>query len=275
MSKFKTIEDINFVKSVELVPKKGGGVEDIVEAVDVLGSSANFLTSPENPMGKPGIDPVVSLYFASQNSNLVVMPHITPRDKNSLYVYSQVLTALKFGINHFFLIGGDPIDNSLGSKEVREMDVMGMISSIASEEGYVKKQNGYSSSIRIGAALNPYRDQEPEIAAKKRAAGSDFFISQIIYESQWLKKDWIRQRNFKVVAGFFPLRKKSQLEFVKKMHVPISNELENKIQNSDNVKDTSRRLILDAIDDLKGYIDGVHIMPIGHNEIAKDILESI
>lgn len=275
VSTFRTIEEIKFVKSVELVPRKGGGVEDIHDAVETVASSANLLTSPENPMGRPGIDPVMALYLASQRSDLIVMPHITPRDKNSLYVYSQVLTALKFGINHFFMIGGDPIDQSLGSKEVRETDVMGLISSISSSEGYVKKQNGYSSSIRIGSALNPYREHEQEIAARKRAAGSDFFISQILFESQWLKKDWLRQRNFKVIAGFFPLRKKSQLEFVRKMHVPISSEIENKIQNSDNVVETSRKLILEAIEDLKGYIDGVHIMPIGHNEIAKDILESI
>lgn len=275
MSEIRTIEDIKFVKSVELVPRKEGGVEDILEAVDILGSSANFLTSPENPMGKPGIDPVMSLYLASRNSNFIVMPHITPRDKNSLFVYSQVLTALKFGINHFFIIGGDPIDQTIGAKEVREMDVMGMISAISGEDGYVKRQNGYGNSIRLGAALNPYREQEPEIAGKKLEAGSNFFISQILYESQWLKKDWVKERKFKVVAGFFPLRKKSQLKFVKKMHVPVSEEVENRIENSDNVAETSRKLILDTIDDLKGYIDGVHIMPIGHNEIARDILESV
>lgn len=275
MNQFKRIEDLKFVKSVELVPKKSGGVDDILKAVDTLGGTANFLTAPENPMGRPGIDPIMSLYLASLNADLTVMPHITPRDKNSLFVYSQVLTALKFGINHFFLIGGDPIDQSLGSKEVREMDVMKMISSISAGDGYVKKQNGYSEEIRIGSALNPYREQEPDIAAKKLESGSNFFISQIVYESRWLKKDWIKNRNFKVVAGFFPLRKKSQLEFVKKMHVPVSREIECKIENADNVGETSRKLILEAIDDLKGYIDGVHIMPIGHTETAKDILESI
>lgn len=275
MSDSRSIENIKFVKSVELVPSKGSGVDDILKAVDLLGSSANFLTSPENPMGRPGIDPILSLYLASQNSNLTVMPHITPRDKNSLHVYSQVLTALKFGINHFFLIGGDPIDQSLGAREVREMDVMSLISALSHEEGYVKRQNGYSSSIRLGAALNPYREHEQEIAEKKLAAGSDFFISQILFESQWLQKDWIRERNFKVVAGFFPLRKKSQLQFVKRMHVPVSQEVENRIENSDNVAETSRNLIMNAVDELKGYIDGVHIMPIGYNEIAKDILESV
>lgn len=275
MNQFKRIEDIKFVKSVELVPKKGSGVEDILKAVDTLGSTANFLTAPENPMGKPGIDPIMSLYLASQNSDLTVMPHITPRDKNSLFVYSQVLTALKFGINHFFIIGGDPIDQSIGSKEVRELDVMNMISSISGKDGYVKKQNGYGDHIRLGAALNPYREQEPQIAGKKVESGSNFFISQILYESSWLKKDWIRKRNFKVVAGFFPLRKKSQLEFVKKMHVPVSKEVEDKFENTDDVRGTSRKLILDTIDDLKGYIDGVHIMPIGHNESAREILESV
>lgn len=275
MSESKNIENIKFVKSVELVPKKKEGTEDIMKAVDLLDSAANFLTAPENPMGKPGIDPLMALYMASQNSHLTVMPHITPRDKNALQVYSQVLTGLKFGINHFFIIGGDPIDQSIGSKEVREIDVMGLISAIAGQDGYVKKQNGNGEKIRVGSAFNPYREQEPEISGKKLEAGSNFFISQILYESQWLQKDWIKNRNFKLVAGFFPLRKKSQLEFVKKMHVPVSKEVQEKFDNADDVKETSRKLILDSIDDLKGYIDGVHIMPIGHNEVAKDILECV
>lgn len=275
MSNFRSIDNISFIKSVEMVPKKHSGPEDILKAVDMLDASANLLTAPENPMGKPGIDPIMALHFAAQNSNFTVMPHITPRDRNSIAIYSQVMTALKFGINHFFVIGGDPIDETMGSKAVREKDVMSLISEIGGEEGYVRKQNGYGDSIRIGAALNPYREQEEEIAGKKKAAGSNFFISQVLYESQWLQKDWLRKRDFKVMAGFFPLRKKSQLEFVKKMHVPVSKEVEERIGNTDDVRAESRKMILEAVDNLKGYIDGVHIMPVGHNELAKDILESI
>lgn len=275
MSSKKDIENIDFIKSVELVPSKDGGVEDILKAAELLDSTANVLTSPENPLGRPGIDPLLSLYLVSQNSGLTVMPHITPRDKNLLFVYSQVLSAIKFGINHFFIIGGDPIDEKIGSKEVRETDVMGLISAIGSEDGYIKKQNGNSGIIRIGAALNPYRDQEPLIAGKKMENGANFFVSQILYESKWMQQDWIKDRKFKVIAGFFPLSKKSQLKFVKKMHVPVSEEIEQKYENSDDISGTSRRLILQTIDELKGYIDGVHIMPIGRNEAAKEILESI
>ncbi len=275
MSNKKDIENLHFIKSVELVPTKDGGVDDIIRAAELLDSSANVLTSPENPLGRPGIDPLMSLYLVSQNSGLTVMPHITPRDKNLLSVYSHVLTALKFGIDHFFIIGGDPIDEKLGSREVRETDVMGLISALGSNEGYIKKQNGNSGRIKIGAALNPYREVEPEISAKKIENGANFFVTQILYESKWLQQEWIKNRKFKVVAGFFPVSKKSQLNFVKKMHVPVSPEVEEKYENSDNPEATSRKLILDTIDELKGYIDGAHIMPIGRNQVAKDILESI
>ena len=52
------------------------------------------------------------------------MPHITPRDKNALFIRSQAITAIKFGINHFFVIGGDPISPEAESREVREIDVI-------------------------------------------------------------------------------------------------------------------------------------------------------
>ena len=272
---YKSIGNIKFVKSVELVPKKYSGVEDLVEARDSLEGVANLLTAPENPRGLPGIDPVSALYIASRGTSLTVMPHITPRDKNSLYMYSQVLTALKLGINHFFVIGGDPIHESMTSKAVMELDVMGLIKTLSDPSGYMKDGESRREIINIGAALNPYRDVEQQIVAKKLESGARFFVSQAIYDSHWLTTDWIKKRNFRLIAGFIPIRKKSQVEFAEGLHIHISDGVKERLLNADDIVSESRKIILEAVDDLKGYIDGIHIMPMGHNKLAREILESI
>lgn len=272
---YKSLNQINFIKSVELVPKKYSGIEDLLDVREELEGVANLLTAPENPRGLPGIDPISALFIASQGTSFTVMPHITPRDKNALFVYSQILTALKLGINHFFVIGGDPIHASMRSKAVMELDVMALISAMSNPEAYFKGGENKKDILNVGAALNPYRDAEPEIVTKKMESGARFFVSQAIYDPHWLAKDWIKKRKFKLVAGFIPIRKKSQVEFAESLHIHISDFVKERLLNADDIVSESRKIILEAVDALKGYIDGVHIMPMGHNKTAREILESI
>lgn len=275
MEIYRSINQLKFVKSVELVPKKYSGIEDLLSIKESLDGVANLLTAPENPRGLPGIDPIAALYVASRETGITVMPHITPRDKNVLFIYSQVLTAMKLGINHFFVIGGDPIHESMKSRAVMEVDVMELIRSLSDPEGYLKDGENRKDLINIGAALNPYREVEPQIVARKLESGAKFFVSQAIYDPHWLMKDWIKKRNFRLIAGFIPIRKKSQVEFAESLHIHISDEVKSRLLNADDIVSESRKIILEAVDELKGYIDGIHIMPMGHNRIAREILESV
>lgn len=275
MTVYKSVDDLKFVKSVELVPKKESGSDDLAKAREVLHDYANMLTAPENPRGLPGIDPVIALHQVSNGNDIIGMPHITPRDKNRLFIYSQALTSLKFGINHFFVIGGDPIHSSVDSKDVRELDVLQTIAALSRTRNYLKEEDPRNDIVNVGSALNPYRENEHSIVKKKIESGSKFFITQAIYQSDLLEQEWIKHRNFKVIAGFIPLRKKSQIEFAENLHINIPQEVKNRLLGADDIVSESVKLILEIVDELKGYIDGIHIMPLGHNKIAKEILESV
>ncbi len=234
-----------------------------------------MITSPENPLGMPGIDPVMSLYILTQRLNAVAVPHLTPRDKNSLFITSQVLSAMKFGINSFLVIGGDRISEKFQSKEVREIDVLGTISAIKNGKNYFRKKSVPAEDSVVGAALNPYRSFEPEVVSAKLKSGADFFITQAIYDSHHLKKDWILDRKFKVLAGFIPLKKRSQVQFAEKLHISISDEVKQRLLSAEDPSAESFRVITELIDDLKEYTDGIHIMPMGNYRIAKEILETV
>jgi 5,10-methylenetetrahydrofolate reductase len=47
------------------------------------------------------------------------------------------------------------------------------------------------------------------------------------------------------------------------------------LQSAEDVSGTSAKIILEAYEGLKGYVDGVHLMPLGNNKLAKEILECI
>ncbi|MCL5782656.1 MAG: methylenetetrahydrofolate reductase [Candidatus Thermoplasmatota archaeon] len=267
-----SISKLKFVKSVEFVPARNLDLGDMKGAADLLKDVANVVTAPENPMGLPGIDPVISTFLVAQEYGLIAMPHLTPRDKNRLYIHSQVLTALKIGIRNFFIIGGDPINSKSNSREVREIDVMETIESIGKTSEFTKTT---MPDITIGSALNPYRDNEQQILERKLSSGSNFFISQIIFEPEHLRKEWLKNRKFKVSAGFMPITRKSQLDFVSRMGVKISPETLNRLRSAEDVSGASLKIILEAYEGLRGYVDGVHLMPLGNNKLAKEILECI
>ncbi len=267
------ITEINFIKSFELVPKKSYGYPEATDALDMMEGISNVITAPENPMGMPGIDPLMVLYAATHGRNIIPVPHITPRDKNKLHIHSQVLTGMKFGINHFFAIGGDPIHKTMESREVRELDVVGLIRAIKESKGYSRDFSS-SSDVVVGSSFNPFRGAEEDIVNAKIGGGSGFFITQAFYDSSLLKRDWIRKRNFKLIAGFMPIQKESQIEFMKKLGAKIPEETEKRILGAHDMVQESSRIIKEMADDLEGYIDGIHIMPLGKNKIAKDILES-
>ncbi len=260
----QSINSLNFVRSVEIIISRESGIEDLTKAGDMLDGKVNVLTSPENPRGSPGVDPVMGLYILSRDRNIIPLPHITPRDKNKLYVLSQIETASKIGFKNFFAIGGDPINPKYESREVREVDVMDIIKIIKDRAG-----------ATAGAAFNPYRDMEEEVVNAKIKSGAEFFITQALYSPEYLRREWIRKRNFKLIAGFLPLTKKSQIKFSENLGIRIPEEMKERLLNSDDIKNASVRIVAEIFDEIKEYVDGIHIMPLGHNEIATQILDTI
>lgn len=260
---------------MEFVPRKSPGIADIEEAARILDGSVNMVTSPENPLGLPGIDPLLSLYILTQKLDAVPVPHITPRDKNSLFIASQVISAVKFGINTFLVIGGDRINRKFNAKEVRELDVLETISAIMEGKNHFLKKSIPDADSVIGAALNPYRNVEEEIVNAKIRSGACFFITQAIYDSHHLQRDWILKRNFKLIAGFIPLKRRSQVQFAEKLHITISDRVKERLMTAEDPSSESFRIITELIDDLDGYADGIHIMPMGNYKLAKEILETV
>ena len=268
----RRITDLSFIKSFEFLPRKSSGIEDLEKARNILLDVANVVTAPENPMGSPGIDPIIATRLLSMESDLIAMPHITPRDKNRLFIYSQIITALKLGVRNFFVIGGDPIDPSIGSKEVREIDVMETISSIKDSARFMDNVDEHFS---IGAAFNPYREMEMSIADKKISVGTDFFITQMIYDSAAIDFTSLEKKNLKIIPGFMPLSRKSQLKFLRKLGVKMSDSIFSRLENAEDISAESRKIILEAYDGLKKYSSGIHVMPMGNYVVAREILECV
>lgn len=270
----ETLNQRKFVRSIEFVPGKHLGNGDMERVADKVSGLVDVVTVPENPLGNPGIDPILSLYALSEKMDFMGIPHLTPRDKNSLHLKSQGMSALKLGIRNFFVVYGDPIAQGRNSREVRELDVIGTIRTLKESR---LEFNGSSGSIEmnVGAAANPQRENEIQNIKKKHDAGADFFITQAIFDGESMKVQWVKERQLKIVAGFIPLKKKPQIGIMKKMGIKFSETVEKRLENSDNIENESSRIILEIFDDIRDTVSGIHIMPMGRTDLAKTILESV
>ena len=270
----ETLNQRKFVRSIEFVPGKHLGNGDMERVADKVSGLVDVVTVPENPLGNPGIDPILSLYALSEKMDFMGIPHLTPRDKNSLHLKSQGMSALKLGIRNFFVVYGDPIAQGRNSREVRELDVIGTIRTLKESR---LEFNGSSGSIEmnVGAAANPQRENEIQNIKKKHDAGADFFITQAIFDGESMKVQWVKEGQLKIVAGFIPLKKKPQIDIMKRMGIKFSDTVEKRLENSDNIENESSRIILEIFDDIRETVSGIHIMPMGRTDLAKTILESV
>lgn len=269
-----SIEDLSNIRSVEVVPTKTGDISDLQKAAEVLSDRVHMMTAPDNPMGMPGIDPLTALFIATGGNGILGVPHVTPRDKNRLQITTSVITALKLGLRNVLVIGGDPISPDANSREVREVDTFGAIETVASAGKFTK--NGLlHNTVVPGSSLNPYRPSEQEVVKRKLSSGAKFFVTQALTTAEQLQVDWIKNRQFKLLASFIPMTRRSQLSFFERLRIPIPKEYAERIESSEDIAAESSRLILEAYDEVKGYCDGIHLMPMGKYELARSILERL
>lgn len=268
----KLITELKVVKSVEILPEKNLNNQDLDNAARILDGAANVVSAPENPGGRPGVDPFLTTKIVSMKIGAVAVPHITSRDKNRIYIISQIVSAIKNEIRNFFVIGGDPIDPKFSKFEVREIDAIGIMKEIRriQNEEYTEK-----ISINIGSAYNPYREEEVSISLKKVNAGADFFMTQPIYSSEHLNSEIITKNKLKIIPGFIPITRKGMIAFLKKIGVNMNKAEIEKLRESDDIAGTSRRMFMDTYDEIKDSVMGIHVMPMGDYKIAKEILESV
>lgn len=264
-----------FIKSVEITSNKSLGLEDIEEARNLILDHVNMATSPYNPRGLPSIDPILILHEFGKDSNVELVPHISPRDGNKLMILSRVVTSLKVGINSFLVLRGDSINPRLATKPVDEVDTVGLMKFLRENEYVNEVSNKFGKEINIGGISNPHRSNEREILDAKISAGCSFFITHAIYDPDVLKQDWVRNRKFKLIAGFIPILKKASLDFYRDLDLDIPPDLLVKMENTSDLESLFFDLIVDSVDELKGYIDGIHIMPIGRYKFARRVLEVI
>ncbi len=212
---------------------------------------------------------------------------LTCRDRNRLALQSDLLNAWALGIENVLCLTGDhpSLGDHAEAKPVYDLDSVQLLRAAALlNEGRDLAGHELDSApdFFLGAVVTPAADPlEPQVIKmkKKVAAGARFFQTQAVYEPEKFAAfmDQVLRLDVPVIAGIVILKSAAMAKYMNEnvagIRVPDSliQELENTPKEDRRKKavEITARLIRR----LKPFCQGVHLMPMGWDDLVPDIMK--
>lgn len=287
MSKLKeALEYGRFVVTGEIGPPKGVDIEKCLEDAEKLRHKviAINVTDLQSAVMRIG-SLAVSAKLAQRG--LEPIYQLTCRDRNRLALQSDLLSAWALGIENVLCLTGDhPVlgDHS-DAKAVYDLDSVQLLKA-ASTLNQGQDMAGHELEGKpdffLGAVVTPGADPlEPQLIKmqKKIEAGARFFQTQAVYEPEEFEKFMNEAQRFKVpiMAGIVVLKSAAMARFMNSnvagIKVPdsIINEMEE--TKKEDRKKKAVEIAARIIRQVKPLCQGVHIMPLGWDELVPEIIK--
>ena len=287
MSKLKqALESGQFVVTGEIGPPKGVDLDKCLEDAERL---RNYVTAINVTDLQSAVLRIGSLAVATKLKGRGLEPvfQLTCRDRNRLALQSDLLSAWALGIENVLCITGDHpvLGDHTEAKPVYDLDSVQLLKAASTlNQGHDMAGHELDSvpSLFLGAVVTPAAEPlEPQsIKMKKKIeAGAKFFQTQAIYEPEKFKylMDKIQDYKVPVIAGIVILKSAAMAKFmnmnVAGITVPESIIREMEETAKDDRKKKSIEISARVIRQVKPFCQGVHIMPLGWDDLVPDIIE--
>jgi methylenetetrahydrofolate reductase (NADPH) len=116
---------------------------------------------------------------------------------------------------------------------------------------------------------------------KKIAAGAQFFQTQAIYDTDGFEEfaNQVQGFNVPIIAGIVVLKSAGMAKFMNEnvagIHVPDSLIEEMMATKKEDQKKKAVEVSARIIREIKPFCQGVHIMPLGWDELVPDIIKEV
>lgn len=274
--KFLVTAELNPPKGVDVqeVLEKGEMLKGLVDAVNITDSQSAIMCSSSLSLAhlllERGLEPILQL---------------TCRDRNSIALQADLLSAHILGIENILCLRGDPptAGDHPDAKPVFELDAVGLLraaSTLMSGRDLSGKPLKGAPRFCLGAALNPGApDPAREIRRmeEKVEAGASFFQTQAVFEPPVFRGFMERTRhlNAPVLAGVIILKSERMARHINErlpgVHIP--EELIREMEEAEDKAGKGIQIAARIIREIRGACRGVHIMAIGWERYIPRLLE--
>lgn len=275
----------DFVVTGEIGPPKGVDIEKCLRDAETLRTqvTAFNVTDLQSAVMRIG-SLVVSAKLIGRGLEPVFQ--LTCRDRNRLALQSDLLSAWALGIENVLCITGDhPIlGDHTEAKPVYDLDSVQLLKAVSTlNQGHDMAGHELESNpgLFAGAVVTPGAEPlEPQIIKMKKKidAGACFFQTQAIYEPERFEHfmNQVKAFNIPVIAGIVVLKGVGMARFMNSnvagITVPESIINEMADTKADDRKKKSVEITARILRQIKPFCQGVHIMPLGWDELIPDIL---
>lgn len=283
-------EKNKFVITSEIGPPKGYHVEKCLnEAETYLKGRVDAINVTDNQSSVMRFGSLATCHFL-KDRGMEPVYQVVCRDRNSIALQSDILSAAAFGIENLLLLTGDhtTLGDHKNAKPVFDLDSVSLIYTVkklmSGEDIAGNKLEGEPPVFCLGAVVSPCSDPlEPQLfkMEKKIKAGAEFFQTQLVFEPErFLNFMNIVKKNFgaiPVMVGITILKSVGMAKFmngnVAGVYVP-DNMIDGLKKDKEKTKSgqTGIEIAARLIKELKPYCQGVHIMPLGWDDRVPQIL---
>jgi methylenetetrahydrofolate reductase (NADPH) len=286
MSKLKDkLEKGQFVVTGEIGPPKGVDIDKCLHDAEMLRDhvTAINVTDQQSAVLRIG-SMAVSARLLQRGLEPVFQ--LTCRDRNRLALQSDLLSAWALDIENVLCITGDHpvLGDHTEAKPVYDLDSVQLLYAASRlNEGYDLSDHELESSpsFFLGAVVTPGADPvEPQIIKMKKKidAGCRFFQTQAIYSPEKFEAFINKTQSFgvPVMAGVVILKSAAMARYMNEnvagITVPDSLIAEMADTPKEDRKKKAVEITAGIIRQIKPLCQGVHIMPLGWDELVPQII---
>ena len=281
------LESGKFVVTGEIGPPKGVNLDKCLQSAEIL---RNKVTAINVTDLQSAVLRVGSMAVSARlvDNGLEPVYQLTCRDRNRLALQSDLLSAWALGIQNVLCLSGDhPImGDHTEAKPVYDLDSVQLLNAAATlNQGHDMSGHELESSpgFFLGAVVTPSADPiEPQIIKMKKKidAGARFFQTQAIYEPDKFESfiNRVSGFNIPVIAGIVILKNAGMARFMNEnvagINVPESLIKEMEETAKEDRKKKAVEITSRIIRQLQPFCQGIHIMPLGWEDIVPNIIDT-
>ena len=284
-----------FVYAVEMDPPRGLATQKLVAAASLLKEAgADVIDVADSPMARMRMSAWAVCDIIQRKIGIETTLHFPTRGRNLLRVQGDLLASHALGVRNVFVVMGDPTSIGDYPEAADNYDLVPSGLAKLIKQGFnagidhAGASIGQPTSFYVGAALNlcsPEPETEIKNLKRKLKAGTDFFLTQPIYDPR--KAQGFLQRfaeetgaslDKPVLVGVLPLASVRHANFLQN-EVPGIVIPEYTMQRMNKAGDAASRegvkIAVELIQHIKQWAQGVYIMPQFHRyDLVAEIIEA-
>jgi methylenetetrahydrofolate reductase (NADPH) len=276
-----------FVVTGEVGPAKGVDASDALDGAALMARSVDAVNVTDSQSAVMRLGSIAVAHLLKQKGIEPVF-QLTCRDRNRIALQSDLLSAAALGIENVLCITGDHmvLGDHPEAKKVFDLDsVQLLVTAKGLNEG--RDLAGHEvdppPSFCLGAVVNPGSDDlEMQLIKmrKKIDAGAEFFQTQAVFDpdafSRFMEK--AARYSVPVMVGIVPLKSAAMADYMNAniAGVSVPGPIIDRLRETpkEDRKKVSIEIAADLARRMKGLCRGVHLMPLGWDDVVAPIVEA-